>query len=134
MPAGWQSPQRTCTVSEVTILVIDDMRSFDDLDQYRNVSFTYARTSDEGIRLLERERFDGLWLDYNLGWENADVTDNGLRVAEWLQPRHARFADLQITIITDSDAKAIVIADALRGGGYRPQISDIGREWDARHT
>ena len=118
----------------MTILVVDDMRSFDDLDQYRNVSFTYARTSDEGIRILEREAFDSLWLDYNLGWENADVTDTGLRVAEWLQPQHARFADLQIMIITDNDPKAIVMADALREGGYRPQISDIGREWDARHT
>jgi CheY-like chemotaxis protein len=115
------------------ILVIDDIRSFDDLGASRNLIFTYARTSQNGIALLERERFDGLWLDYNLGWENPDRSDTGLRVAEWLRSRHASFAHLEVTIITDKDEMAKVLLDVLLASGYRARASNIGHEWDHRN-
>lgn len=41
------------------VLVIDDIRTFEGV--------THARTAAEGIRLLESQEWDEVWLDHDLG-------------------------------------------------------------------
>jgi CheY-like chemotaxis protein len=115
-------------------LVVDDIRTFDDLAEYAGTTFTYARTSREGIARLDAEHFDAVWLDYDLGWSNDDRYDDGLRVARWLQLHAGRFRDLKIKIITDQDDMAAKMLCALRESGLLAEITSIGHDWNIRNT
>jgi hypothetical protein len=115
-------------------LVVDDIRTFDNLAEYAGTTFTYARTSRDGIARLEAEQFDAIWLDYDLGCSNDDQYDDGLRVACWLGLHATRFRDLEIKIITDQDDMAAKMLNSLRGGGLTAEITSIGHDWNLRNS
>jgi hypothetical protein len=69
---------RTCIVVGMTtpdILVIDDLRTF-------AFPAIYARTSREGLALLEERPWRELWLDYALG-HGADIKPVVRVLEEW---------------------------------------------------
>jgi CheY-like chemotaxis protein len=113
-------------------LVVDDIRTFDHVDDFADRTFVYAKNSRDAIALLERETFDSIWLDYNLAWNNADRDDNGLRVARWLRVHAKRNGAREVWIITDLDRYAGEMEHCLRNAYVTLDVTvtDIGHRWN----
>jgi hypothetical protein len=67
-----------------SVLVIDDLRLFDrqKMGLEPNDRLTHARTSAQGLALLETQAWDELWLDYDLG-----AGDDANRILNYLEQR-----------------------------------------------
>jgi CheY-like chemotaxis protein len=116
----------------VRILVIDDERSFDNVADYAEHTFVYARTESEGVEQLERSHFDALWLDGHLGGIEP-AFNNGARVASWLRRNRNRFAHLVVKIITTDERIGRKMLATLEDARLDVALTTIGHEWNRRH-
>ena len=105
-----------------TIVVVDDMRYFPDLD------CTYLRTLDEAMEWLNGYMFMPipveLWLDHDLGGDE-DVRPLVIKLEEFLA-RHPQ-VPMEVRIVSDNPAGRKYIRQALED--YVPVIDEPAPRW-----
>jgi hypothetical protein len=95
-------------------LVIDDLRNVRDPE----ADVTYARTPDEGVRLLRTEHWDLVCLDHDLGIERR--TGRVLDIwpcVEFIEENPERFTETNFYIVTSNPWGAERMHAALRARG-----------------
>lgn len=100
-------------------LVIDDIRTFKggELDESMVV---YARTPEEGVRLLSQGEWEQVVLDHDLGmnletFESIDIWP----CVEYIENNRNRFRDTQFVVVSSNPYGAASIEAALQSIGLK---------------
>src|SRR3954467_15206689 len=110
---------RAMTDRKLTIVLIDDLRSFVD-----GRPAQVARTSSAGVELLDRyrsHRLDELWLDHDLG--DDDTIWPVVEVLERAAFENLPFDIGMVIVHSANPAGAAKIARVLRRWGYRVRVA-----------